>query len=106
LDVSRELPIRNEEIFGPVLVVELYDDLDEGIFLANDTDYGLSAGVWAADQESGLDIARRIEAGQVQVNGGAFNDLAPFGGYKQSGNGREFGSFGFEEFLQTKSVQL
>jgi acyl-CoA reductase-like NAD-dependent aldehyde dehydrogenase len=105
-EVAREMTIRNEEIFGPVLVIESYDSLDEGIDRANDTIYGLSAGVWARDQEEGTSIARRIRAGQVQVNGGKFNDLAPFGGYKQSGYGREFGKWGLEEFQQVKSIQL
>jgi acyl-CoA reductase-like NAD-dependent aldehyde dehydrogenase len=104
--VTETMSVRNEEIFGPVLVIETYDTIDEAIALANGTVYGLSAGVWAGDRQGALEIARQIRAGQVQVNGGAFNDLAPFGGYKQSGNGREFGARGFDEFLETKSFQL
>ena len=74
--------------------------------IANDSPYGLAGAVFAADKETGIAIARRIRTGQVTVNGGAFNPNAPFGGYKQSGVGRELGEFGFEEFLEIKSLQL
>ena len=73
--------------------------------IANDVAYGLAAGVWSADPQRAEAVARRLRAGQVEVNGGAYNPNAPFGGYKQSGIGREFGSFGFEEFLEVKSIQ-
>jgi acyl-CoA reductase-like NAD-dependent aldehyde dehydrogenase len=95
-----------EEIFGPVLVVQVYETVDEAVELANGTDYGLSAGVWAPDQESALAVGRRIRAGQVQINNGAFNPNAPFGGYKRSGNGREYGHYGLEEFQEIKSFHL
>ncbi|MCU1455736.1 MAG: aldehyde dehydrogenase, partial [Acidimicrobiales bacterium] len=105
-NVSNDMTIAQEEIFGPVLVVIPYEDVDDAVRIANDTDYGLSGGVWGADQERAKGVARRIRTGQVEVNGGSFNPLAPFGGYKQSGNGRELGKYGLEEFLQTKSLQL
>jgi acyl-CoA reductase-like NAD-dependent aldehyde dehydrogenase len=105
-DVTREMTIAQEEIFGPVLVILPYDSEDEAVEIANDTDYGLAGGVWSGDPEHAKAVARRLRTGQVEVNGGSFNPMAPFGGYKQSGNGREFGSFGLEEFLEVKSLQL
>ncbi|HMA46897.1 MAG TPA: aldehyde dehydrogenase family protein, partial [Frankiaceae bacterium] len=103
--VTRDMTIHREEIFGPVLVIEPYDTEDEAVEIANDTIYGLAAGVWSADPERALRVARRIRAGQVEVNGGRYNPLAPFGGYKQSGIGRENGRYGLEEFLEVKAVQ-
>ena len=105
-DVSNDMTIAREEIFGPVLSILPYDSVDDAVNIANDTDYGLSGGVWGADVEEATAVARRLRTGQVEVNGGRFNPLAPFGGYKQSGNGREFGRQGLEEFLETKSLQL
>ncbi len=105
-DVTRDMTIAREEIFGPVLVMLPYDSEDEAVEIANDTDYGLAGGVWSGDAEHAKAVARRLRTGQVEVNGGSFNPMAPFGGYKQSGNGREFGSFGLEEFLEVKSLQL
>ena len=105
-EVTRDMTIAREEIFGPVLVIIPYDTEDEAVEIANDTDYGLAGGVWAEDAEHATAVARRLRTGQVEVNGGGFNPMAPFGGYKQSGNGREFGSFGLEEFLEVKSLQL
>jgi acyl-CoA reductase-like NAD-dependent aldehyde dehydrogenase len=105
-DVTRDMTIAREEIFGPVLVLIAYDSEDEAVEIANDTDYGLAGGVWSGDPEHAKAVARRLRTGQVEVNGGSFNPMAPFGGYKQSGNGREFGSFGLEEFLEVKSLQL
>lgn len=105
-NVSRDMTIAREEIFGPVLSIMPYDSEEEAIEIANDTIYGLAGGVWAGDQERAKAVARRIRAGQVEVNGGAFNVMAPFGGYKQSGLGREAGKFGLEEFLEVKSLQL
>jgi acyl-CoA reductase-like NAD-dependent aldehyde dehydrogenase len=105
-DVTRDMTIAREEIFGPVLVILPYDTEDEAVEIANDTDYGLAGGVWSGDPEHAKAVARRLRTGQVEVNGGSFNPMAPFGGYKQSGNGREFGSFGLEEFLEVKSLQL
>ena len=78
----------------------------EAIEIANDTIYGLAGGVWSGDPERAKKVARQIRTGQVEVNGGSFNPVAPFGGYKQSGNGRELGSFGLEEYLEVKSLQL
>jgi aldehyde dehydrogenase (NAD+) len=104
--VTRDMTIAREEIFGPVLVIIPYDSEEEAVDIANDTDYGLAGGVWSADPERAKSVARRLRTGQVEVNGGGFNPMAPFGGYKQSGNGREFGSFGLEEFLEVKAMQL
>ncbi len=103
-DVTASMTIAQEEIFGPVLSVMPYDTEDEGVAIANDTIYGLAGGVWSADPDRALRVARKIRAGQVHVNGGHYNPLAPFGGYKQSGVGREFGTYGLEEFLQVKAV--
>jgi aldehyde dehydrogenase (NAD+) len=104
-NVTRDMTIAREEIFGPVLVIIPYDSEDEAVDIANDTDYGLAGGVWSSDPEHAKAVARRLRTGQVEVNGGSFNPAAPFGGYKQSGNGREFGSFGLEEFLEVKALQ-
>jgi aldehyde dehydrogenase (NAD+) len=105
-DVTPEMTIAQEEIFGPVLAIMPYDDEEDAVRIANDSDYGLAGGVWSGDEEHAKRVARRIRTGQVEINGGAFNPLAPFGGYKQSGHGRELGAFGLEEFLQVKSLQL
>ena len=98
--------IEQEEIFGPVLSIVTYKDEDEAVRIANDTAYGLAAAVWSKDEAHAQKVARRIRAGQVDVNGGAFNMNAPFGGFKQSGHGREAGVYGLEEFLEYKSLQL
>lgn len=103
--VTPDMVIAREEIFGPVLVMIPYDTEEEAIAIANDTDYGLAGGVWAGDADRASLVARRLRTGQVEINGGAFNPMAPFGGYKQSGNGREFGSYGLEEFLEVKAIQ-
>ncbi len=105
-DVTAEMTIAQEEIFGPVLVIMPYDDVDHAVDIANGVVYGLAGGVWGADQNRAVEIARRLRTGQVEVNGGSFNPNAPFGGYKQSGVGREYGRHGFEEFLEIKSLQL
>jgi aldehyde dehydrogenase (NAD+) len=102
-DVSNDMTIAREEIFGPVLVVIPYDTLDEAVVIANDTPYGLGAYI-AGDPAVAKTIVRKIRAGSVFVNAGGLDFNSPFGGYKQSGNGREFGKFGLEEFLETKSV--
>jgi betaine-aldehyde dehydrogenase len=98
--------IEQEEIFGPVLSIVTYKDEDEAVRIANDTPYGLAAAVWSKDEAHAQAVARRIRAGQVDVNGGAFNMNAPFGGFKQSGHGREAGVYGLEEFLEYKALQL
>jgi len=98
--------IEQEEIFGPVLSIITYKDEEEAIRIANDTAYGLAGAVWSKDDAHAQKVARRIRAGQVDVNGGAFNMNAPFGGFKQSGHGREAGVYGLEEFLEYKSLQL
>ena len=100
------MTIAQEEIFGPVLSIMPYDDEDDAVRIANDTIYGLAAGVWSGDPERAKQVARKIRSGQVEINGGAFNPLAPFGGFKQSGHGRELGKFALEEFLAVKSMQL
>ena len=105
-DVTPEMTIAQEEIFGPVLAIMPYDDEEEALRIANGTVYGLAGAVWSADEERARAFARRMRTGQVEVNGGGFNPLAPFGGYKQSGLGRELGRWGLEEFLETKSLQL
>ena len=105
-DVRTDMTIAQEEIFGPVLAIIPYDTEDEAVEIANDTIYGLAGGVWSGDPERAKAVARRIRTGQVEVNGGSFNPMAPFGGYKQSGHGRELGKFGLEEYLEVKSLQL
>jgi betaine-aldehyde dehydrogenase len=105
-NVRADMTIAQEEIFGPVLSIIPYETEDDAVRIANDTIYGLAGGVWSKDAERAKRVARRLRTGQVDINGGKFNPLAPFGGYKQSGNGRELGRWGLEEFLETKSIQL
>jgi len=105
-DVRNEMVIAQEEIFGPVLSIIPYEDEEDAVRLANDTIYGLGGAVWSSDAAHAKAVARRLRTGQVAINGGRYNPLAPFGGYKQSGHGREFGKFGLEEYLQVKSMQL
>ncbi len=105
-EVTPDMTIAQEEIFGPVLSILPYDTEDEAVEIANGVVYGLSGGVWSADAERAKAVARRMRTGQVEVNGGRFNPNAPFGGYKQSGVGREYGRHGFEEFMEIKSLQL
>ena len=104
--VSNDMTIAREEIFGPVLSIIPYQDEEDAVRIANDTVYGLAGAVWSKDDARAQRVARRIRAGQVDVNGGAFNMNAPFGGFKQSGHGREAGVYGLEEFLEYKSLQL
>ena len=103
-DVDNDMTIAREEIFGPVLCLIPYNDEQEGIRIANDTPYGLSGYVWSEDEEHARQVARKIRAGMIHINGAPPDNAAPFGGYKQSGNGREWGVFGLEEFLETKAV--
>ena len=105
-EVEPGMRIAKEEVFGPVLVIQPYDDEDDAVRIANDTVYGLAGGVFSSDADRALRVARRMRTGQVEVNGGAWNAYAPFGGYKQSGTGREFGTYGLEDFLEIKSIQL
>ncbi|MGW6569767.1 aldehyde dehydrogenase family protein [Streptomyces sp. NPDC054975] len=104
-DVTPEMTIAQEEIFGPVVSILRYEDEDDALAIANGTVYGLGGAVWGEPEEA-VAFARRMETGQVDINGGRFNPLAPFGGYKQSGVGRELGAHGLSEYLQTKSLQF
>ena len=104
--VNPKSTIGQEEIFGPVLSIITYKDEEDAIRIANDTIYGLAGGVWSADPARAQKVARRLRAGQIDINGGPFNMNAPFGGFKQSGHGREAGVYGLEEFLEYKSLQL
>jgi betaine-aldehyde dehydrogenase len=104
--VNPRSTIGQEEIFGPVLSIITYKDESDAVRIANDTPYGLGGGVWSGSEEHALQVARRLRTGQVDINGGPFNMFAPFGGFKQSGHGREMGKFGLDEFLELKSLQL
>ena len=105
-DVTVDMTIAQEEIFGPVLVIMPYDTEEEALAIAEATQYGLAGGVQSADQERAVAFARRMRAGQIDVNGGSYNLAAPFGGYKRSGNGREKGRWGIDDFTEVKSIQL
>jgi acyl-CoA reductase-like NAD-dependent aldehyde dehydrogenase len=105
-EVAPDMTIAQEEIFGPVLSIIPYDSEDEAAEIANNTIYGLAGGVWSDDPEHAKQFARRLRTGQVEINGATFNPLAPFGGYKQSGHGRELGPFGLDEFFEVKAIQL
>jgi betaine-aldehyde dehydrogenase len=104
-NVDNKMTIAQEEIFGPVLSILPYDDEEQAVRIANDSIYGLSGAVWARDAEKAKRVARRLRTGQVIINGGRGTPGAPFGGYKQSGIGRESGKYGLEEFLELKSLQ-
>jgi acyl-CoA reductase-like NAD-dependent aldehyde dehydrogenase len=103
-DVDNAMRIAQEEIFGPVVVVIPYDDDDDAVRLANDSPYGLAGSVWTADAERGMAVARRVRTGSFGVNRYAPDPTTPFGGYKASGIGREYGAFGLHEFLEVKCV--
>jgi betaine-aldehyde dehydrogenase len=105
-DVDPESELGQEEVFGPVLAVIPFRDEDDAVRIANGTPYGLAGAVWADNLDHAIAFARRVQTGQLDLNGGPYNPIAPFGGYKKSGVGRELGRAGFEEFLQTKSLQL
>src|SRR5262249_8988948 len=105
-DVVPELRIAQEEEFRPEVSIIGYDHEYEAVEYANGTMYGIAGAAWSADRERALSVARRLRTAQVEVNGGRFNPAAPFGGYGQSGHGREGGRFGVEEFLEIKSMQL
>jgi aldehyde dehydrogenase (NAD+) len=103
-EVRTDMTIAQEEIFGPVLAILPYDSIDEAVAIANDTVYGLGAHVQGADKECARAVAARIRSGQVHLNYPAWDPQAPFGGYKQSGNGREYGVEGMEEYMEVKSI--
>ncbi|MEY8015955.1 aldehyde dehydrogenase family protein [Mycobacterium servetii] len=105
-DVDPASELGQEEVFGPVLAVIPFDDDADALRIANCTPYGLSGAVWAGDIDRAIAFARGVQTGQLDINGGNYNPIAPFGGYKKSGIGRELGRAGFEEYLQTKSLQL
>lgn len=105
-DVDPDSELGQEEVFGPVLAVIPFSDNDDALRIANGTPYGLSGAVWAADDQTAVEFARRVQTGQLDINGGKYNPAAPFGGYKKSGVGRELGRIGFEEYLQIKSLQM
>jgi acyl-CoA reductase-like NAD-dependent aldehyde dehydrogenase len=105
-DVAPDSTIAQQEVFGPVLSVLSYRDEDEALAIANNSAYGLAGSVWSADRDRAVAFARQVRTGSVDINGGRFNPLAPFGGYKKSGIGRELGRAGLEEYLELKSIQL
>ena len=105
-NVNNRMTIAQEEIFGPVLSIIPYEDEEDAVRIANDSIYGLAGGVWAGSVEHASRVARRLRTGQVEINGGRFNPMVPFGGYKQSGHGRELGRYGLEEFLEIKSMLM
>jgi aldehyde dehydrogenase (NAD+) len=105
-NVSNDMIIAREEIFGPVICIIEYDNIEQAIEITNDTPYGLAAAVYAKDKSLGFDIAKQIDAGMVYVNGGSYNIEAPFGGMKQSGNGREFGDEGLHEYVELKAIHV
>jgi aldehyde dehydrogenase (NAD+) len=105
-DVDPDSTVAQQEVFGPVLSVIRYSDEAQALDIANNSDYGLAGAVWSADQDRALAFARRVRTGSIDVNGGRYNPLAPFGGYKRSGVGREMGAAGLEEFLEIKAIQV
>ena len=105
-NVKNSMKIAQEEIFGPVLSIIGYEDDDDAIQIANDSDYGVSGGVWSSDNERALKVAKKLRTGEVDMNGSFLNTDAPFGGYKKSGNGRELGRFGMDEFVEAKQINL
>jgi len=105
-EVTSDMTIARQEIFGPVLSIMGYRDEDDAVRVANDTEYGLAASVWSGSESRAVAVASQIKSGLVGVNGGRVNLCAPFGGYKQSGIGREFGAAGIQEFLQSKAVNF
>jgi len=103
-NVTNEMTVAKEEIFGPVVSILGYDTVDEAIHVGNDTEYGLAAYISGTDMAKVRDVASKLRAGQVSINGGGGDMMAPFGGYKMSGNGREWGDFGFTEYLEIKAI--
>ena len=105
-NVDNSMSIARDEIFGPVLSIIGYDSEEDAIRIANDSDYGLSGGVWSSDNDRALAVAKKLRTGEVDMNGSFLNTDAPFGGYKKSGNGRELGRFGLSEFVEAKQINL
>jgi len=105
-NVDNSMSIARDEIFGPVLSIIGYDSEEDAIRIANDSDYGLSGGVWSSDNDRALAVAKQLRTGEVDMNGSFLNTDAPFGGYKKSGNGRELGRFGLSEFVEAKQINL
>ena len=105
-DVTNNMQVAREEIFGPVVCAIAYDDIEDAISIANDSEMGLSGSVWTADVEAGIEIGRRIETGNFTINGFSMDVAAPFGGYKSSGLGRELGEEGLHDYLEFKSINL
>ncbi|HEY2715844.1 MAG TPA: aldehyde dehydrogenase family protein [Solirubrobacterales bacterium] len=105
-EVANDSRIGREEVFGPVLSIIAYEGEEDAVRIANESGYGLAGGVWSGDEKRAIAVARRLRTGQVEINGGAFNPLAPFGGFRESGNGRELGRFGLEEYTELKAIQL
>jgi aldehyde dehydrogenase (NAD+) len=103
-NVNNDMTIAREEIFGPVLSIIPYDDEDDAVRIANDTQYGLSGYVTSSDLAKARRIAARLRTGMVHINNASLDAMAPFGGFKQSGNGREWGHHGMDEFLELKSI--
>jgi betaine-aldehyde dehydrogenase len=103
-NVSNDMRIAREEIFGPVVAVIPFDDVDDAVAIANDSDYGLAGSVWTSDTDAGFDIARRVRTGTYGINQYTMDFVAPFGGYKASGIGREFGKEGLEHYIELKSI--
>jgi aldehyde dehydrogenase (NAD+) len=103
-DVDNSMRIAQEEIFGPVLAVISYDDVDDAVRIANDSEFGLAGSVWTGDREAGLDVARRVRTGTYGVNQYTMDFVAPFGGFKASGIGREFGREGLDHYLELKTI--
>lgn len=103
-NVTSDMKVARQEVFGPVICIQSYEDETHAVNLANDSEYGLSGAVWSADHGKACDIAARLRTGMVHINGAGLDSSAPFGGYKKSGNGREWGTYGMEEFLEVKSI--